>query len=94
MALLATISTPTRTLADIISDAMHVVSIASGQAIIVYDAYTVATILASLGWTAADADALAVQHPDLPTVIIDATVEAMAEAEATRGPPSDDERLS
>lgn len=89
MALPTTISTPTRTLADIISDAMRVVSIISGRVVIVYDAVTVATILASLGWTPADADALAVQHPDLPAVIIDATVEAMAEAEATRGPPSD-----
>lgn len=89
MALSATISTSTRTLADIINDAMRVVSIVSGQATIVYDAVAVATILASLGWTSADADVLAVQHPCLPAVIIDATVEAMAEAEATRGPPSD-----
>lgn len=71
MALLVTISTPTRTLADIISDAM-----------------AVAMILASLGWTSADADALAGQHPDLPAIIIDATIEALAEAEATRGPPN------
>ena len=79
-------------LAGIISDAMRVVSITSGQATIVYDAVAVATILVTLGWTSADADALAIQHPDLPAVIIDATVEAMAEVEATRGPPSD-ERL-
>ena len=59
MAQLATISTPTRTLADIISGAMHSVSIASGQAYPTHDACTVATILANLGWTSATTDAQA-----------------------------------
>lgn len=72
-----------------ISDVISVVSTATAAAFVV-------AAMAVPARAPADAEAYQLQHPDLPAVIIDATTEAvaMAEAGATRGPPRDDKHLS
>lgn len=86
----ATRLTTTRSMADYFNAATQVVGIVGYQVTAVFDSLAVAMVLASLGWTAQDAEAFADRHPDLPAYQVNAVFGALADADveaSTRAPP-------